>query len=130
MLAVNKVSFAVRAKECFGLLGVNGAGKTFIFKMLTGEEPITSGNAFIRGFNISSHLGKAGCDRGRADVLDEGAGVPLVSEDPTGQVYTCPGRTALPQTSSLGSPPPVCSAHSPPRPSHPARHRPASRPPP
>ncbi|XP_077618904.1 ATP-binding cassette sub-family A member 17-like [Crocuta crocuta] len=58
VLAVNKVSFAVRAKECFGLLGVNGAGKTSIFKMLTGEEPITSGNAFIRGFNISSHLGK------------------------------------------------------------------------
>ncbi|XP_025772505.1 ATP-binding cassette sub-family A member 17-like [Puma concolor] len=58
LLAVNKVSFAVQAEECFGLLGVNGAGKTSIFKMLTGEEPITSGDAFIRGLSISSHLRK------------------------------------------------------------------------
>uniref|UniRef100_A0A667IEI3 ABC transporter domain-containing protein n=1 Tax=Lynx canadensis TaxID=61383 RepID=A0A667IEI3_LYNCA len=58
LLAVNKVSFAAQAEECFGLLGVNGAGKTSIFKMLTGEEPITSGDAFIRGLSISSHLRK------------------------------------------------------------------------
>uniref|UniRef100_A0A8C8Y9L1 ABC transporter domain-containing protein n=1 Tax=Panthera leo TaxID=9689 RepID=A0A8C8Y9L1_PANLE len=58
LLAVNKVSFAVQAEECFGLLGVNGAGKTSIFKMLTGEEPITSGDAFIKGLSISSHLRK------------------------------------------------------------------------
>uniref|UniRef100_A0A8D2JSN9 ABC transporter domain-containing protein n=1 Tax=Sciurus vulgaris TaxID=55149 RepID=A0A8D2JSN9_SCIVU len=58
LLAVNKVSFTVQAKECFGLLGINGAGKTSIFKMLTGQKPITSGNAFVRGLSISSDLGK------------------------------------------------------------------------
>uniref|UniRef100_A0A8C7EXA6 ABC transporter domain-containing protein n=1 Tax=Neovison vison TaxID=452646 RepID=A0A8C7EXA6_NEOVI len=56
LLAVNKISFALGAGECFGLLGSNGAGKTSIFKMLTGEEPITSGAAFVRGLSISSHL--------------------------------------------------------------------------
>nr|XP_021553674.1 ATP-binding cassette sub-family A member 3-like [Neomonachus schauinslandi] len=56
LLAVNKISFTVQAGECFGLLGINGAGKTSIFKMLTGEEPITSGDAFVRGLSIRSHL--------------------------------------------------------------------------
>ncbi|KAB0401440.1 hypothetical protein E2I00_009224 [Balaenoptera physalus] len=57
-LAVNKVSFTVQAEECFGLLGLSGAGKTSIFKMLTGEEPITSGDAFVNGLSIRSDLGK------------------------------------------------------------------------
>nr|XP_051692154.1 ATP-binding cassette sub-family A member 17 isoform X2 [Oryctolagus cuniculus]XP_051692155.1 ATP-binding cassette sub-family A member 17 isoform X2 [Oryctolagus cuniculus]XP_051692156.1 ATP-binding cassette sub-family A member 17 isoform X2 [Oryctolagus cuniculus]XP_051692157.1 ATP-binding cassette sub-family A member 17 isoform X2 [Oryctolagus cuniculus]XP_051692158.1 ATP-binding cassette sub-family A member 17 isoform X2 [Oryctolagus cuniculus]XP_051692159.1 ATP-binding cassette sub-famil len=56
VVAVNKVSFTVQAKECFGLLGLNGAGKTSIFKMLAGEKPITSGEAFVRGISISSDL--------------------------------------------------------------------------
>lgn len=64
-LAVNKISFTVQAEECFGLLGLNGAGKTSLFKMLTGEEPITSGDAFVKGLNLSSHLGKVGCDLGQ-----------------------------------------------------------------
>ncbi|XP_059126156.1 ATP-binding cassette sub-family A member 17-like isoform X2 [Peromyscus eremicus] len=58
VLAVNKVSFTVNEKECFGLLGLNGAGKTSIFNMLTGEQPITSGNAFVKGFSVKSDLVK------------------------------------------------------------------------
>uniref|UniRef100_A0A8C3WQU9 ABC transporter domain-containing protein n=1 Tax=Catagonus wagneri TaxID=51154 RepID=A0A8C3WQU9_9CETA len=61
-LAVNRVSFAVPAEECFGLFGLSGAGKTSIFKMLTGDEPITSGDAFVKGVSVSSHL----CTVGRA----------------------------------------------------------------
>ncbi|KAB1252032.1 ATP-binding cassette sub-family A member 17 [Camelus dromedarius] len=57
-LAVDKISFTVQAEECFGLLGLSGAGKASIFKMLTGEEPITSGDAFVKGLSIRSHLGK------------------------------------------------------------------------
>ncbi|CAO2642148.1 ATP-binding cassette sub-family A member 17 [Lemmus lemmus] len=56
--AVNKVSFTVEEKECFGLLGLNGAGKTSIFNMLTGEQPITSGDVFVKGCNIKSDLAK------------------------------------------------------------------------
>uniref|UniRef100_A0A8C6DUL3 ABC transporter domain-containing protein n=1 Tax=Moschus moschiferus TaxID=68415 RepID=A0A8C6DUL3_MOSMO len=57
-LAVNKVSFTVQAEECFGLLGLNGAGKTTIFKILTGEESIISGDAFVNSISVSSDLRK------------------------------------------------------------------------
>ncbi|TRY96423.1 hypothetical protein DNTS_021457 [Danionella cerebrum] len=52
LLAVDRLSLAVGKGECFGLLGFNGAGKTTTFKMLTGDESITSGDAFIDGFSI------------------------------------------------------------------------------
>lgn len=35
--------------QCFGLLGVNGAGKTSTFKMLTGDSIVTSGEAYLAG---------------------------------------------------------------------------------
>lgn len=35
--------------QCFGLLGVNGAGKTSTFKMLTGDSVVTSGEAYLAG---------------------------------------------------------------------------------
>lgn len=34
--SVDGISFGVKSGECFGLLGLNGAGKTTVFKMLTG----------------------------------------------------------------------------------------------
>uniref|UniRef100_A0A8C5L861 ATP-binding cassette, sub-family A member 3 n=1 Tax=Jaculus jaculus TaxID=51337 RepID=A0A8C5L861_JACJA len=58
LLAVDRISLAVQKGECFGLLGFNGAGKTTTFKMLTGEETITSGDAFVGGHRISSDIGK------------------------------------------------------------------------
>lgn len=38
--------------QCFGLLGVNGAGKTTIFKMLTGDIDVTSGEASVAGHRL------------------------------------------------------------------------------
>uniref|UniRef100_A0A8C0LPF4 ATP-binding cassette sub-family A member 17-like n=1 Tax=Canis lupus dingo TaxID=286419 RepID=A0A8C0LPF4_CANLU len=70
LLAVNKVSFTVQAGECFGLLGLNGAGKTSIFKMLTGDEPITSGDAFLRGLSIRSHIREVRQSVGYCPQLD------------------------------------------------------------
>lgn len=58
LLAVDKMCLAVQKGECFGLLGFNGAGKTTTFKMLTGEETVTSGDAFVGGYSISSEIGK------------------------------------------------------------------------
>lgn len=63
LFAVDKISLAVQKGECFGLLGFNGAGKTTTFKMLTGEETITSGDAFVGGYSISSDIGKVGAAR-------------------------------------------------------------------
>ena len=48
--------------ECFGLLGVNGAGKTTTFKMLTGDETITSGEAYLEGYSVNSEIKKVGKD--------------------------------------------------------------------
>lgn len=42
--------------ECFGLLGVNGAGKTSTFRMLTGDLKITEGDAFVRGISIRTQV--------------------------------------------------------------------------
>uniref|UniRef100_A0A182PGX3 ABC transporter domain-containing protein n=1 Tax=Anopheles epiroticus TaxID=199890 RepID=A0A182PGX3_9DIPT len=46
--AVKSVSFAVKKGECFGLLGMNGAGKTTIFQMLSRNLPLTGGNIFLQ----------------------------------------------------------------------------------
>ncbi|XP_037498748.2 ATP-binding cassette sub-family A member 2-like [Rhipicephalus sanguineus] len=46
------LSFTVRPAECFGLLGVNGAGKTTMFRILTGQMLPHEGDAFAAGFSI------------------------------------------------------------------------------
>ncbi|XP_068617160.1 ATP-binding cassette sub-family A member 2 [Brachionichthys hirsutus] len=56
ILAVDRLCLGVRPGECFGLLGVNGAGKTSTFKMLTGDECTTGGEAFISGSSILKDL--------------------------------------------------------------------------
>jgi ATP-binding cassette subfamily A (ABC1) protein 3 len=56
--AVDNISYGVRKGECFGLLGVNGAGKTTTFKMITGDEPISSGDIYVNGFNVKNSIQK------------------------------------------------------------------------
>jgi ATP-binding cassette subfamily A (ABC1) protein 3 len=58
LLAVNQLYLDVESCECFGLLGINGAGKTSTFKMMTGDELITAGDAYIRGYSMKSDLQK------------------------------------------------------------------------
>ncbi|KAM6957907.1 LOW QUALITY PROTEIN: phospholipid-transporting ATPase ABCA3 [Aplochiton taeniatus] len=58
LLAVDRLSLAVGKGECFGLLGFNGAGKTTTFKMLTGDETVTSGDAYIDGYSILRDIKK------------------------------------------------------------------------
>ncbi|CRK89801.1 CLUMA_CG003438, isoform A [Clunio marinus] len=57
-LAVNQICVAVDKAECFGLLGVNGAGKTSTFKMLTGDESISSGEAWVYGLSVKKDMNK------------------------------------------------------------------------
>lgn len=45
--AVNGTSFSVKNKESFALLGVNGAGKSTIFKMLSLNEVVSKGSIKI-----------------------------------------------------------------------------------
>ncbi|CAE8744011.1 unnamed protein product [Polarella glacialis] len=58
MHAVRGVSFACDEGQVFGLLGVNGAGKTSTFKMLCGQVPPTEGEVRIRGINVLTDVHK------------------------------------------------------------------------
>ncbi|KAI2659243.1 Phospholipid-transporting ATPase ABCA1 [Labeo rohita] len=44
--------------KCFGLLGVNGAGKTTSFRMLTGDTRITYGEAFLSNHSVLTEMEK------------------------------------------------------------------------
>jgi len=54
--AVNKITVGIPQGECFGLLGVNGAGKTTTFKMMTGDELISSGDAYLDGYSVNTDI--------------------------------------------------------------------------
>uniref|UniRef100_A0A669D085 ABC transporter domain-containing protein n=1 Tax=Oreochromis niloticus TaxID=8128 RepID=A0A669D085_ORENI len=59
---------------CFGLLGINGAGKTTTFKMLTGDIPVSSGEAFLNGYSIRTEMRSVHQNMGycpQFDALDE-----------------------------------------------------------
>ncbi|KAJ0400796.1 hypothetical protein ATCC90586_008083 [Pythium insidiosum] len=51
-VAVCNLSFGLKRGECFGFLGINGAGKTSTMKMLTGDVLPSSGTATLGGFDI------------------------------------------------------------------------------
>jgi ATP-binding cassette, subfamily A (ABC1), member 3 len=55
-LAVNQLCIGIKTGECFGLLGVNGAGKTSTFKMLTGDAKISNGEAFVQGISLKMNM--------------------------------------------------------------------------
>ncbi|KAF7403454.1 hypothetical protein HZH68_006248 [Vespula germanica] len=53
-VAVQNLSFGVQPGKCFGLLGVNGAGKSTTFKMLTTEIIATAGRIVLKEEDIGS----------------------------------------------------------------------------
>jgi len=53
-IAVKNVSLDLRAGEIVGLLGPNGAGKTTSFYMMVGLIPVTTGNVFIDGVDVTA----------------------------------------------------------------------------
>ena len=52
VLAVDKVSFDVKAGELFGLIGADGAGKSSIFRILTTVLLADSGTATLAGYDV------------------------------------------------------------------------------
>lgn len=56
--AVNNISFTVEHRECFGLLGVKGAGKSSIFSILSGEVWIPRGNVYVANYHLRKGLRK------------------------------------------------------------------------
>lgn len=53
-VAVDRVSFSVRAGEIFGFVGSNGAGKTTTIRILCGLLAPTSGKARVLGFDVAT----------------------------------------------------------------------------
>ena len=56
IIGVKNISFTVENGECFGLLGLNGAGKTTIFKAITKEHAPTHGSIYVKGLNIMTNF--------------------------------------------------------------------------
>ena len=56
--AVRSVSFGVKSRECFGLLGHNGAGKTTVINMMTGLFPPTSGTGIVGHYDIRNNMAR------------------------------------------------------------------------
>ena len=54
LVAVNDVSFQVRAGEIVGLIGPNGAGKSTTFNLVTGVLPLSAGAVTLRGESVGS----------------------------------------------------------------------------
>jgi branched-chain amino acid transport system ATP-binding protein/branched-chain amino acid transport system permease protein len=67
LVAVNNVSFEVRAGEILGLIGPNGAGKSTIFNLLTGALRANRGEIAFAGRSITRdpqcHIARAGVAR-------------------------------------------------------------------
>ncbi|NDJ55034.1 MAG: ATP-binding cassette domain-containing protein [Chloroflexi bacterium] len=51
-VAVNEISFTVKAGEIYGFLGPNGAGKSTTVNMLTTRIQPTSGHALVAGYDV------------------------------------------------------------------------------
>lgn len=51
--AVENISFGLEYGECFALLGISGAGKTTLFKSMTGEIYPSKGTVHINGHDIT-----------------------------------------------------------------------------
>lgn len=58
-VAVEDLSLQVPAREIYGLLGHNGAGKSTTIGMMLGQVWPTRGEVRICGFDVTSHRGKA-----------------------------------------------------------------------
>ncbi|XP_055285246.1 phospholipid-transporting ATPase ABCA7 isoform X8 [Moschus berezovskii] len=51
--AVDRLCLGIPPGECFGLLGVNGAGKTSTFRMVTGDMLPSGGEAILEGHSVA-----------------------------------------------------------------------------
>ncbi len=54
LAAVNQVSFKVEQGQICGLIGPNGSGKTTIFNLINSYFPLTSGQIFFDGHDITN----------------------------------------------------------------------------
>uniref|UniRef100_A0A3Q3BQ74 P-type phospholipid transporter n=1 Tax=Kryptolebias marmoratus TaxID=37003 RepID=A0A3Q3BQ74_KRYMA len=68
--AVDRLCVGIPPGECFGLLGVNGAGKTSTFKMLTGDSVVTSGEAYLASKSVTTEIDEVHQNMGYCPQFD------------------------------------------------------------
>jgi branched-chain amino acid transport system permease protein len=66
LVAVNDISFQIKAQQIVGLIGPNGAGKSTTFNLITGVLGLTSGAVRYRGETISGLASRDIARRGMA----------------------------------------------------------------
>jgi branched-chain amino acid transport system permease protein len=66
LIAVNEVSFDVRAGEIVGLIGPNGAGKSTMFNLVTGAAALTRGEVHFLGQDVTGLAQRQIASRGMA----------------------------------------------------------------
>ena len=59
VLSAKEVNLEVKGGQIFGFLGPNGAGKSTCIKSAIGIQPVTSGNIFICGHDVTTESVKA-----------------------------------------------------------------------
>jgi branched-chain amino acid transport system permease protein len=64
LVAVNDVSFKIRAGEIIGLIGPNGAGKSTTFNLISGVLSLTSGKVNFRGLPVGGLSSRRIAERG------------------------------------------------------------------
>ena len=56
VIAIKNLNFGIKPGECFGLLGLNGAGKTSTFKCITQEITPSNGEIIINGVKSQNNF--------------------------------------------------------------------------
>lgn len=79
VIALNGVSFDVRAGECHCLLGDNGAGKSTFIKTMSGVYRPTKGQMLVGGTPVSFDSPRDAMTAGIATVYQDLAMIPLMS---------------------------------------------------
>ncbi|HRP26923.1 MAG TPA: branched-chain amino acid ABC transporter ATP-binding protein/permease [Burkholderiaceae bacterium] len=79
LVAVNDVSFKVRAGEIVGLIGPNGAGKSTTFNLVTGVLPATRGEVRLRGERIDALRSRQIARRGVSRTFQHVKMIPTMS---------------------------------------------------
>jgi branched-chain amino acid transport system permease protein len=79
LIAVNDVSFNVRASEIVGLIGPNGAGKSTTFNLITGVAPMTSGQVTLQGQKVSGMSSREIASRGVSRTFQHVRMIPTMS---------------------------------------------------
>lgn len=76
LVAVNDISFQIKAGQIVGLIGPNGAGKSTTFNLITGVLGLTSGTVKFRGEVISGRPSREIAERGMSRTFQHVKMVP------------------------------------------------------